>query len=81
MALDDCPYCPVRPPAQTLFHNELTLFVRDERYQGALKHSGVIVPRAHRATLFDLTGDEIRATFDLLRQVKAWMDATLRPDG
>jgi histidine triad (HIT) family protein len=81
MTYDDCPYCPVRPPARTRFHNELALFVEDERYQGALKHSGIIVPRAHRPTLFDMTDEEIRASFDLLRTVKAWMDATLRPDG
>jgi histidine triad (HIT) family protein len=81
MVPDDCPYCPVRPPAQVLFANELVQFVVDERYQGSLKHSGIIVPLAHRPTVFELTSEELRATFDLLGSVKAWMDATWRPDG
>lgn len=81
MTSHDCPYCPVRPPARVLFANELVQFVVDERYQGALKHSGIIMPFAHRPTLFELTSDEWRATFELLGTVKAWMDETYRPDG
>ena len=81
MAADDCPYCPVRAPARIVFANALVQFVVDERYQGALKHSGIIVPIAHRPTLFELTSDEVRATFELLATVKAWMDETWHPDG
>ena len=51
------------------------------RYQGALKHSGVIIPVAHRETVFDLTDCEVATTFRLLRKVKAWMDADFSPDG
>ena len=50
-------------------------FVQDWRYQGSLKHWGVIIPVAHRETVFDLTESEVAATFRLLRRVKAWMDA------
>jgi histidine triad (HIT) family protein len=50
-------------------------------YQGALKHSGVIIPVAHRETVFDLTESEVAATFRLLRKVKAQMDAEFSPDG
>ena len=56
-------------------------FVQDRRYQGALKHSGVIIPVAHRETVFDLTEFEVAATFRLLQRVKAWMDADFSPDG
>lgn len=80
-SLDACPYCPVRAPARVVFATDLVQFVMDERYQGALKHSGIIIPIAHRTTLFDLTGDQLRATFDLLHTVKAWMDETWHPDG
>jgi hypothetical protein len=65
--MKDCPYCARRasdPPAA--FGDDLVWFLQDSRYQGALKHSGVIVPVA---------------TFQLLRQVKAWMDAEFSPDG
>ena len=77
-----CPYCPpFDPVARVVFRNDLVAFLQDERYQGALKHSGVIVPVAHRATVFDLTEPEIVATFRLLVEVKGWMDEQFRPAG
>ena len=76
-----CPYCCLDPAARILFTNELAIFIQDERHQGALKHSGVIIPVAHRETVFDLAEDEIVATFRLLADVKRWMDAELSPGG
>jgi histidine triad (HIT) family protein len=75
-----CPYCPP-DPQWIVFRNDLVIFLVDERYQGALKHSGVIIPVEHRATVFDLTEAEILATFRLLAEVKRWMDAELSPAG
>ena len=78
----DCPYCSRRAADQLAdFSDDLVWFLQDRRYQGALKHSGVIVPVAHRETVFDLTESEVTATFRLLRRVKAWMDAEFSPDG
>jgi histidine triad (HIT) family protein len=78
----DCPYCPIREPEQkVVFENDLVLFLQDERYQGALRHSGVIIPIQHRETLFDLSDAEIAATFQLLARVKEWMDRRFSPDG
>ena len=57
------------------------LYIEDERFQGALKHSGVIIPVQHRPTVFDLTREEILATFGLLAEVKRWMDDAFRPAG
>jgi diadenosine tetraphosphate (Ap4A) HIT family hydrolase len=57
------------------------LFLQDEREQGALRGSGVIIPLRHAETVFDLTADEIAETFALLQDVKAWMDERYRPDG
>lgn len=77
-----CPYCPpVAAAIRVLFRRELVLFLQDERYQGALKHSGVIIPVAHRDTVFDLTGPEVLATFRLLADVKRWMDEQFQPSG
>jgi histidine triad (HIT) family protein len=77
-----CPYCPPHGDAfRVVFRNDLALFSQDERYQGALKHSGIIVPAAHRVTVFDLTEEEVVATFGLLAVVKRWMDAEFRPSG
>jgi len=77
-----CPYCPITDPAvKVIFEDELVRFAQNERVQGALKHSGVIVPVQHRETVFDLTEAEITATFRLLAVVKQWMDANFAPDG
>jgi len=77
-----CPYCPIVDPAvKVIFENDLVRFAQNERVQGALKHSGVIVPIRHRETVFDLSEAEITATFRLLAVVKKWMDANFAPDG
>ena len=78
----NCPYCPIRDPEQKIIlENDLVLFLQDDRYQGALKHSGVIIPIQHRETVFDLSDAEITATFQLLSRVKQWMDDLFSPDG
>jgi len=77
-----CPYCLLDDPAQRIiFRNELALFIQDERFQGSLKHSGMIVPVKHRNSLFDMPEEEIVATFRLLAVVKNWMDDQFRPAG
>jgi histidine triad (HIT) family protein len=77
-----CPYCPVHHPDQhVVLQNDLVLFLQDARYQGALKHSGIIIPIAHRETVFDLSAAEIAATFALLSTVRAWLDERVAPDG
>jgi diadenosine tetraphosphate (Ap4A) HIT family hydrolase len=77
-----CPYCSLNESDQkVVIKDELVWFVRDPHYQGALKHSGVIIPVSHRETVFDLTEPEVAATFRLLRKVKAWMDEEFSPDG
>jgi len=59
-----CPFCPsFELDAQVVFHDDLVAFVQDERHQGALKHSGVIVPLRHMAPVFDLSESEIVATY------------------
>jgi diadenosine tetraphosphate (Ap4A) HIT family hydrolase len=78
----DCPYCSLHESdPRIVFKDELVCFVRDHRYQGALKHSGIIIPVAHRETVFDLTEPEVAATFRMLLKVKALTDAEFAPDG
>lgn len=62
--------------------NELCLFVNSDDLEGdLLRGSGLIVPKAHRPTVFDLTPDEVSATFELLRQARALLDERYKPDG
>lgn len=46
-----------------------------------LPWSGIIVPKAHRSSPFDLTPDEWLAIRELLLQAKQTQDARLAPDG
>jgi diadenosine tetraphosphate (Ap4A) HIT family hydrolase len=41
----------------------------------------VIIPVRHIETVFDLTLDEVRASFQLLAEVKRWIDARYKPQG
>ena len=78
----NCPY--VRFATQSKKSSSKTISsysCRMTRYQGALKHSGVIIPIQHRETVFDLSDAEITATFQLLSRVKQWMDDLFSPDG
>ena len=78
----ECPYCSLTKSDQkVVFRDDLVWFVRDRRYQGALKHSGVIIPIAHRLSPFDFTAEEWAATHELLVKAKAAQDERLAPDG
>ena len=79
----DCPFCHWAddPDQQVVFRQDSALFLQNPREQGALFGSGVIIPVRHAETVFDLTLDEVRATFELLAEVKQWMDATYQPQG
>jgi len=76
-----CPLCRWAddPDQRLVCGNESALFLQNSRQQGALFGSGVIIPIRHAPTVFDLTLDEVSATFELLAQVKRWMDASYQP--
>jgi hypothetical protein len=63
----DCPLCHWAgdPDQHLVCRNESSLFLQNRRQQGALVGSGVIIPVRHAATVFDLTPDEVSATFQL----------------
>ncbi len=63
-----------------LVENALALFGNREDGE-ALSGSGVIIPKAHRETVFDLTAEEVAATFDLLREVRPLLERRYSPDG
>jgi len=77
-----CPFCPLSDPEDNIvFDRDLVLFTINQKYQGALKYSGIIIPKSHRETVFDLTRQELNDTFDLLQEVKVWMDSQYQPEG
>ena len=83
---DDCVMCEraALRAADVYAENEWCVYAssRDPRYPpDVLPGSGIIVPKAHRASPFDLTPEEWAATHDLLLRAKAIQDERLSPDG
>lgn len=79
----ECMFCDLdglRRDSVVFAENELAIFGNLEDGK-ALSGSGVIVPKAHKPTVFDLSPDEIQATFDLLRQVRPVLERQYKPDG
>ncbi|CAG0932718.1 bis(5'-adenosyl)-triphosphatase [Thermoflexales bacterium] len=75
-----CPFCsPALDQAQVILENVHCLFLQQP--EPVLIGSGLIIPRQHRETLFDLTGEEWEATFSLLTQAKALLDQRYAPAG
>jgi diadenosine tetraphosphate (Ap4A) HIT family hydrolase len=64
---------------EIILENDLCLFL--QREEAVLIGSGLIIPRAHRETAFDLTIEEWNATHLLLLEVKRMIDDQYRPAG
>ncbi len=78
-----CPFCDLGPTTdpRVLLENEHCVFTDLRRGRGALVHSGMILPKAHRETVFDLTEEEGQATFALLHRAKAFIESRCREEG
>ncbi len=81
MHQSDCPLCNVESvPEQTvILENDHCRFV--QMPQKILIGSGLIIPRSHRPTVFDLTPEEWQASYDLLQQAKTLLDDQHQPHG
>jgi diadenosine tetraphosphate (Ap4A) HIT family hydrolase len=80
--INNCPYCwPIElvDGQEILFETGNCVFIRQP--QEVLVGSGLIVPKNHKETVFDLSDEEIQETFELLRQVKELTDRELSPQG
>ncbi|NIR48180.1 HIT family protein [candidate division KSB1 bacterium] len=76
-----CPFCypEKHQDQQIVLENEHCRFLQQP--QEVLIGSGIIVPRQHRETVFDLTDEEWAATFSLLKQAKQELDSRYHPQG
>lgn len=79
--MTDCPFCPPNLAQQHIVVSENDFCVFVQRPQKILPGSGLIVPRQHRETAFDLTAEEWAATYDLLHRAKSLLDAQYGPSG
>jgi diadenosine tetraphosphate (Ap4A) HIT family hydrolase len=73
-----CPFCTL-DPAEVILEGALCILM-DTR-DPVLAGSRMIVPRAHRETVFDLTPAEWSETFELLELARALLEAEHAPDG
>lgn len=64
-----------------ILENATCLFLGELETETVLKGSGVIIPKAHRSTVFDLTPAEWLDTHELLHAAKRNMVDQLQPDG
>lgn len=78
-----CPYCePEKDENQTIrFENEYCWYLQHPHHQEILEGSGIIVPKKHRQTVFDLSPQEWNATYELMQKVKDYADEKYSPDG
>lgn len=78
-----CPFCNIRNDEgqSIVLANKHCFFIQKESEQGVLEGSGLIIPKAPRKSVFELTREEWNATYDLLQEVKALLDRKYTPDG
>lgn len=76
-----CPLCDIGSVSEqkVILQNEHCLFI--QMPQKVLIGSGLIVPKAHREAIFDLSASEWAATYHLLHEAKAYLDKKHSPDG
>ena len=75
-----CPFCPPdRNDDEIVLENEHCLFL--QQTHRVLVGSGLIIPKRHRETVFDLTREEWEATFALLQKAKTRLDKEHKPQG
>lgn len=84
--MDNCVFCnlDLEPKQRIIFSNNHCLFLQLEQSNmkgSQLEGAGVIVPKMHRKTVFDITEEEWMATYSLLQQVKEYIDHNHKPQG
>jgi diadenosine tetraphosphate (Ap4A) HIT family hydrolase len=73
-----CPFCSPEVDGQVVLENTACVMIWTG---GTPEGSAMVLPRAHRPTVFDLTPAEWVATRDLLDQARELIAGQLSPDG
>ncbi|KKD22217.1 cell-cycle regulation histidine triad HIT protein [Staphylococcus cohnii subsp. cohnii] len=84
--MESCVFCnlDLEPEQKIILSNEHCLFLQldDSKIKGGLlEGSGLIIPKKHRETVFDLTEIEWLETYKLLQEVKSYLDKEYEPQG
>ncbi|MFS1513782.1 HIT family protein [Chengkuizengella sp. SCS-71B] len=80
--MNNCPLC---WPIKEVDDQEIVIETKNNAFimkpQEILVGSGLIVPKQHKETVFDLSHEELMETFSLLNKVKLFLDEKYNPDG
>lgn len=84
--MNSCVFCNIDLDLRQsiVLSNEYCLFLQLEQFKikgSQLEGSGLIVPKKHRETVFDLSPKEWKATHSLLHEVKQYIDEKYEPQG
>lgn len=76
-----CQFCDFEDDSRgkVTLENEYCQYI--ECYDNVLEGWGMIIPKQHRDTVFDMTHEEWEATYALLIEVKKYIDEKFHPDG
>lgn len=77
--MDHCQFCWPKIKKETIFESLYHVFVYTPG--SVLVGSGMIIPKVHRETVFDLSEEEWLDAFDMLKNVRTYLDETFNPDG
>ncbi|UOQ92465.1 HIT family protein [Halobacillus shinanisalinarum] len=84
MAMENtCPFCQLTNDAeqQIIFENETCYFIQKESEQSVLEGSGLIIPKIHTKTVFDLSAKQWTDSQEMLKKAKDRLDELHSPDG
>ena len=79
--MDNCIFCNYKNDKHGTFLFENDYCVCIEQPEPVLVGSCIIIPKAHRVTVFDLNAEEWAATKELIDRAKAYIDSKYNPDG
>ena len=79
--MENCPFCNYINDEKGTIILENKFCVCIELNEKVLEGSCMIIPKAHRVTVFDLNSEEWGATKDLIDKVKQYLDDKYKPNG
>ncbi|OZM55738.1 HIT family protein [Lottiidibacillus patelloidae] len=79
--MNECPLCHIDldEEQKVTLENEYCMFL--QKPQEVLIGSGLIIPKRHCETVFNINAQEWKATYELLHEVKQFLDVKYKPDG
>ena len=75
----DCPFCSPQILEESVLQNEHCHFL--QRKEPVLLGSGLVIPKRHCRTVFELNAQEWQATYNLLQEIRKMLDTKYQPDG